>query len=296
MLHTGPMFYVTAFYHFCPFAAEDLPSLQANLLQKCEEFGILGLTLLAPEGINGTVAAQTPESLQLWKQYISTIAKDVSYKDSTSEKQPFKRNFVKIRDEIVQLGKTDIVPKGENNHISPDEWNRMMQEEDVVLIDVRNDYEIEIGTFKGAIDPKTKTFKDFPKFVATCNIPKDKKVLMCCTGGIRCEKASIEMQQQGYEHVYQLDGGILRYIEEHPHEFFEGECFIFDHRAAVDQNLEASKQYALCPHCGDPGNVRIECVRCDTKAAICKKCKAKPERMSCSKDCAHKIELGIAKK
>lgn len=291
------MYYVTAFYHFQKFTQAELTSLQQSLLQKCDEFGIQGLTLLAPEGINGTVASATKDSIEKWKAYINALANStVAYKDSTSEKQPFKRNFVKIREEIVQLGKTEIFPQGKNNHISPDEWNRMMQEEDVVVIDVRNDYEIEIGTFKGAIDPKTKMFKEFPTFVANCDIPKDKKVLMCCTGGIRCEKASIEMQKQGYKHVYQLDGGILQYIEEHPNEFFEGECFIFDHRAAVDQNLQASEQYALCPHCGDPGNVRICCTRCTTKGAICKQCKAFPERNSCSKDCANKIQQGIGVK
>lgn len=290
------MYYVTAFYHFQKFTKADLPALQEAMLKKCDAFGIQGLTLIAREGLNGTVAAKTETALAQWKGYLEELAPGISFKDSQSEKQPFKRNFVKIRDEIVQLGKTEIFPEGENNHITPDEWNRMMQEEDVVVIDVRNDYEIEVGTFKGAVDPKTKTFKEFPEFVKHCDIPKDKKVLMCCTGGIRCEKASIEMQQQGYQHVYQLKGGILQYIKEHPNEFFEGECFIFDHRAAVNQQLQASERYALCPHCGDPGDVRIACNRCNEKCAICKRCKAFSERLSCSKDCANKIKQGIPTK
>lgn len=284
------MYYVTAFYHFSPLHPAELKTVRESLLKQSEELRVQGLTLIAPEGINGTVAAPTKTALAEWKNIIKELTPGVEFKDSLSDKQPFKRNFVKIREEIVQLGKTEIVPQGENNHIPPDKWNRMMEEEDVVVLDVRNKYEVEIGTFKGAIDPKTDTFKDFPKFVADCDIPKDKKVLMCCTGGIRCEKASLEMQKQGFKHVYQLKGGILQYIQEHPNKFFEGECFIFDHRAALNQALQPSEVYSLCPHCGDPGNVRITCKRCDTKGAICKRCKAKPERSSCSKDCAHKLK------
>jgi UPF0176 protein len=122
-------------------------------------------------------------------------------------------------------------------------------------------------------------------------IPKDKKVLICCTGGIRCEKAIVEMQQQGFEHVYQLDGGILKYIEEMPNQSFEGECFIFDHRVAVDQNLQPSKRYGMCVHCGNPGDIKEACIACTKPSTICAGCKAKGKAQVCSKNCNYHLHL-----
>ena len=139
--------------------------------------------------------------------------------------------------------------------------------------------------FKGAVDPNLKQFDEFPEYVNNCNIPKDKKVMMYCTGGIRCEKACLEMKRQGYQHVYQLKGGILQYIKECPNQKYQGECFVFDHRTAVNQDLAPSEQYRLCPHTGDPGDVTITCRNCGKEGVVHKACVGKEEYETCCKDC-----------
>lgn len=159
-----------------------------------------------------------------------------------------------------------------------------------MLLDTRNVYETAIGKFRGAVDPKLQKFSEFSDFVTASDIPKNKKVLMYCTGGIRCEKASLEMQRLGFEDVYQLSGGILKYLEEFPDGPFEGECFVFDHRVAVDKNLRPSKQYKLCPHCGNPGDKSISCRKCGAQAIICDGCANNEYKVSCSKNCAHHLE------
>lgn len=287
---TAMQFTVTTFYLFTPISAESLAEVRTQILNKGQELNIRGLLLIAAEGLNGTIAG-TPESIGVFKNLLTEKFGPMNFKDSPAESQPFRRWKVSIREEIVALGKPDIVPNGKNNHLSPQEWDKMLHEEDAVVIDVRNSYETKIGTFKGAIDPKTEKFNEFPQFVKNSGIPKDKKVLICCTGGIRCEKAIVEMQQQGYEHVYQLDGGILKYIEEMPNQSFEGECFIFDHRVAVDQNLQPSKKYSMCVHCGNPGDMKGDCVKCHAHSTICNGCKAKGKLQVCSKNCNHHLQL-----
>jgi UPF0176 protein len=277
---------VTTFYKFTPLKEKELLRIQ-NMLTKFGEKNMMkGLTLLAGEGINGTVSG-TPKAINKWKKLVQQYIGEVEFKDSPADTHPFKRWYVKIREEIVQLGDSSIFPAFENNHhLTPEEWNRMMREEDIVLLDIRNDYEVKIGKFKKAVDLQLKQFQDFSDFVKNSDIPKEKKVLMYCTGGIRCEKALIEMQRQGYEHVYQLRGGILEYLRECPNQQFEGECFVFDHRASVDQHLNPSSVYTLCPHCGDPGKEHIVCARCGKKGSICDVCMKQEHRRTCSKDCA----------
>ena len=287
-------FVVTAFYKFTPFTEDEVQSVQKELTEFGAKLDMGGLTIIGTEGVNGTVAGSA-EAIAAWKQKIQEIAGDVTFKDSESESQPFKRWFVKVRKEIVSLGKPEILPNGKHNHISPEEWERMMESEDVVVIDTRNTYETEIGMFEGALDPKLNSFQEFPEWVANCDIPKDKKVLMYCTGGIRCEKACLEMEKQGYENVFQLDGGILQYMKERPEGKWNGECFVFDHRVAVGKDLKPSQKYHLCPHCGDPGDVKTSCSNCGEMARICQRCKSKPDRLSCSKNCAN-ILNGTAQK
>lgn len=283
------MFHVTAFYKFVPLPEADLEKIRTELADLGERLSMGGLTVLGTEGVNGTVAGPK-EAITSWKQKIEDIAGEVVFKDSTADEQPFKRWFVKIRPEIVSLGKPEILPNGKHNHLPPEEFERMMEQEDVVIIDTRNDYETEIGMFEGAIDPNLRSFQEFPDYVKNSGIPKDKKVLMYCTGGIRCEKACLEMEQQGYENVYQLDGGILRYIQERPNKKWKGECFVFDHRIAVDQELKPTQKYHLCPHCGDPGDICLTCEYCQKDAGICHKCKDKPNRQTCSKNCAYQLD------
>ena len=288
------MFHVTAFYKFVPFTQEQLETIQSDLTEFGANLNMGGLTILGTEGINGTVSGNS-EAISAWKQRIEELVGEITFKDSTSDSQPFKRWYVKIRQEIVSLGKPDILPNGKHNHISPEQWEQMMQDEDVIVLDTRNTYETEIGMFEGAMDPGLTSFQEFPEWVEKCDIPKEKKVLMYCTGGIRCEKACLEMEKQGYEHVYQLDGGILRYMQERPNGKWNGECFVFDHRVAVGKDLKPSQQYHLCPHCGDPGDVKTSCKFCGEMARICQRCKNNPNRESCSKNCAHHLNIGSQK-
>jgi UPF0176 protein len=207
------------------------------------------------------------------------------FQDSKAGAQVFKRWSVQMRSEIVNLQLPDAKP-AQDTHLTPEEWHAMLQE-DVMVLDTRNTYETNVGTFKNAVDPKLKNFQEFPEYVRSAGIPKQKKVLMYCTGGIRCEKAIHAMRAQGYEHVYQLEGGILAYLKQFPNAAFEGECFVFDHRVAVDQELKPSARYALCPHCGDPGDKTVACVHCTKSCVICTTCAAHEERQTCSKNCRH---------
>jgi UPF0176 protein len=199
----------------------------------------------------------------------------------------------------VTLGTPELVPsEGVNHHLSPAEWNQVLKtENDFVMIDTRNWYETQIGTFKGALDPKTEQFTEFPEFVEKQKIPQDKKMLIFCTGGIRCEKGILELQRRGYKNVYQLEGGILNYLKEYPNDQFEGECFVFDHRVALDQNLQPSTKYGLCPHCGQPSEIKIDCLRCDSEELICVDCaKLEFKKDTCSKNCAHQWKLHPGRK
>ncbi len=287
-------YYITTFYKF--FKIADPEATKLELESTASQLNVKGLIILGSEGINSTVSSSSQEGLESFKTYIRTLTSDpnLHFKNSVSETAPFRRFKVKIREEIVTLGTPELQPTvGKNHHLSPAEWNKVMKEEDdYVIIDTRNWYETKIGTFKGAINPRTDKFTEFPEFMEKNNFSKDKKTLIFCTGGIRCEKGILELQRQGFDNVYQLDGGILNYIEQFPNDQFEGECFVFDHRVAVDQQLQPSKQYDLCPHCGQPAKTQIDCKRCDTHTLICEDCAEKVWiKDTCSKNCAHHYEL-----
>ena len=218
--------------------------------------------------------------------------------DSESEVAPFKWLSIKTRTEIVTTGNNDLaINHSKNNHLSPEEWNKFVEHENPLIIDTRNWYEYKIGTFEGALNPNTEKFTDFPKYMDSLKIEKKQKILIFCTGGIRCEKGILELQDKGYSEVYQLDGGILNYIKEKPNELFKGECFVFDQRVSVDQKLEPSRQYKLCPHCGQPGKTDIICKKCDSAEVICDGCyQLKWKQDTCSKNCANHYELNPFKK
>lgn len=284
---------VTAFYKFESLTNEQAQSLMQAIERCATKHGVLGLVLVALEGINGTVAG-SPEGISAFKAFLHAQPSfsDLVFKDSPAKKIPFRRLAIQFRDEIVSLRAGIGIPNiTEENRLSPREWNQMMRErgEEIAIIDTRNDYEVEIGKFRGALDPKLKRFSEFPEYVRNSGIPKDRPVLMYCTGGIRCEKAIEEMYAQGYQEVYQLDGGILRYLEECPDSEFEGECFVFDHRVAVDQHLKPTSTYHLCPHCGNPGTVVVTCSKCSQPAEICSRCQQTEELNSCSKNCAYHL-------
>ncbi|KZZ42362.1 hypothetical protein A3758_07340 [Oleiphilus sp. HI0118] len=245
---------VCAMYRFV-----DLPnyeSLQAPLLQKMKELDVRGTLLLASEGINGTVSGTNAsiQALLKWLREIPEFA-EIDYKLSFDEEQPFYRTKVKLKKEIVTMGVQGIDPKRVvGTYVKPKDWNSLISDPDVLLIDTRNDYEYEIGTFDGAINPVTDTFREFPKYVEENLDPNThKKVAMFCTGGIRCEKSTAFLKEKGFDEVYHLEGGILKYLEEVPEEetMWKGDCFVFDNRVAVNHKLEKSA-YDQCHACRLP--------------------------------------------
>jgi UPF0176 protein len=296
MAQTGSQeFKICSFYRFLPLSEAKVLDLKDNLKAAAEKLGILGLFILGPEGVNSSFSG-TPASVEAFKLALSEqlpVDDDLVFKDSFANRPAFRDLKIKIRREIVTLGRPDLLPNGPRRHLSPKEWHEMISQKDVVVIDTRNSYEYETGHFRGAIDPKTREFSEFPKFLDQSGIEKDKKVMIYCTGGIRCEKGILEMEEQGFTNVYQLEGGILNYLKEYPHGHFEGECFVFDYRVAVDQNLKPSEKYRLCPHCGQPAAVRIDCIQCGVPEIVCQSCLSREQQFhTCSKNCAHHFRLG----
>lgn len=247
-------FLVAALYRFTP--VSDPVSLQEPIQAICARNGIKGSLLLAPEGINGTIAGR-PSAVQSTLSEIREFPEfgGLDHKESWATEMPFYRMKVRLKKEIVTMGVEGIDPlQTVGTYVSPDDWNGLISDPDTVLVDTRNDYEVAIGTFKGAVDPKTKSFREFPAWV---NENKDKlkkpKIAMFCTGGIRCEKATAFMKQQGYEDVFHLKGGILKYLEEVPEDnsLWEGDCFVFDQRVSVTHGLEEGP-HSVCFGCRMP--------------------------------------------
>lgn len=297
-MNSTTLWHVTTFYHFVHL--EDPKQIQAEWNQKAKEHGLVGLLILGTEGFNTTCATTSLEQMNLFKAWVVSKfnCQDMMFKDSVSDIEPFQKFKAKIRTEIVTLGVPELQPDNKNHrHLTPDEWNQAMSEEDVVVVDTRNWYEYRIGTFKNAINPNIEQFTEFPEFFEKQSFAKDKKILIFCTGGIRCEKGILDLEQAGYKNVYQLEGGILNYLEKKPNDQFTGECFVFDSRVAVDQNLKPSQIYRLCPHCGQPGEVKKDCVRCDTTFVICTECEKKEVvGQTCSKNCAHHSRMHPGRK
>lgn len=235
-------------------------SLQAPIHEACISNHIKGTLLLAEEGINGTIAGLAEDVQRLLaflrsNPIFENRFADLEHKESFASEHPFYRMKVKLKKEIVTLGVPGVSPtKQVGTYVKPEDWNALISDPDVILIDTRNSYEVDIGTFKGAIDPKTTTFREFPEYVAEhFDKTKHKKVAMFCTGGIRCEKASSYMMDQGFEEVYHLQGGILKYLETVPEaqSMWQGECFVFDQRVAVKHNLEVG-EFDQCYACRHP--------------------------------------------
>lgn len=245
---------VAAIYKFVKLA--DCESLRAPLLAQCDALGITGTLLLAKEGINGTIAGSRAGIDQILA-YLRNDPRlsDLEHKESAADHPPFYRMKVKLKKEIVTMGVTGIDPTElVGQYVKPEDWNALISDPDMLLIDTRNDYEVDVGTFRGAVDPRITTFHEFPEYVKKNFDPqKQPRVAMFCTGGIRCEKASAYMLQQGFSEVYHLQGGILKYLENVPAEqsLWQGECFVFDQRVAVGQGL-APGHYELCYGCSRP--------------------------------------------
>lgn len=251
-------FKVMALYKFA--SLPDVEALKAPLAAFCCGQGIRGTLILASEGINGTVAG-TPEAIDALADFLfqsgpfgnRLVGAEVKY--SSAETAPFLRMKVRVKPEIVTLRAPEADPsKRVGTYVEPADWNALIDRNDVVLLDTRNDYEVGLGTFQRALDPKTANFTEFKDYVATHLDPRrDRKVAMFCTGGIRCEKASSYLLSQGFEQVFHLKGGILRYLEVVPEEEsrFSGECFVFDERVAVGHGLEPGTA-TLCRSCRHP--------------------------------------------
>ena len=247
---------VATLYKF--FKVDDLVALQDQLYAICNKNNVMGTILIANEGVNGTISAKPKE---IEKTLIS-IQKDdrfseIEIKYSSANKQPFHKMRVRLKKEIVTIGLPEINPnKTVGTYVKPEEWNDIISDPDVILIDTRNKFEIKIGSFKNALDPRTTSFRDFPEWVKKFKQDKEntnKKIAMYCTGGIRCEKASSLMKEEGFNEVYHLQGGILKYLEQVEKEksLWEGECFVFDDRVCLTENLEVGS-YKMCFACRMP--------------------------------------------
>lgn len=248
-------FDVAAFYHFGPLP--DYASLQAPLTDFCESRGVMGICLLAAEGINGTLAGLRHDMQAVLAEIRRlTGFAALEHKMSYADTMPFLRLKVRLKKEIVTLGVPTVDPtRLVGTYVEPEDWNALIADPDIVLIDTRNADEVRIGTFEGAIDPQTTSFSQFPDYVKTHLDPqKHQKVAMFCTGGIRCEKASNYMLQEGFAEVYHLKGGILKYLEMIPEEQskWRGDCFVFDRRVAVGHGLKVASHLHLCAGCRAP--------------------------------------------
>ena len=252
---TGGPIRIAALYRFARIGEPE--ALRALLEQACERAGVKGTLLVAHEGINGTIAGSS-EALDDAVAVIKALTglNDLKITFSSAETMPFLRMKAKLKREIVTIGDGRIDPLlAAGTYVEPKDWNALMDKPDLVLIDVRNDYEYRIGTFEGAVDPSTASFRQFPDYVRTqLAAAKGKPVAMFCTGGIRCEKASAFMLQEGFTEVYQLKGGILKYLEDVPESQsrWTGACFVFDERVAVGHGLAPDHRYVICHACRRP--------------------------------------------
>ncbi len=245
---------VSALYKFV--TLKDFAELQEPILEICKANKVMGTILLAEEGINGTIAGPENGILAVLK-YLRADSRlsDLPDKQSWADEAPFYRMKVRLKREIVTLGVAELNPsENAGTYVKPSEWNELIASDDVLVVDTRNDYEVEIGTFEGALDPKTTSFREFPAWVENqLKGRNETKIAMFCTGGIRCEKSTAYMKSLGYENVYHLQGGILKYLEEVPanESLWQGECFVFDHRVSVGHGLKPGP-YDLCHACRHP--------------------------------------------
>ena len=251
--------YLTAaFYKFV--ALPDFAERRAPLLALCEQHRVKGIILLAPEGINSTIAG-APNDVHAVLDYLrqDPLLADLPHKESFADKPPFHRMKVRLKREIVTMGVPGMDPtRMAGTYVKPEHWNALIADPDVVLVDTRNDYEVALGTFTGAIDPHIRTFSELPAWAEAATqlqttTGKKPKVAMFCTGGIRCEKSTAWLRSQGYDEVYHLEGGILKYLETVPpaQSLWAGECFVFDERVSVGHGLVPGN-HALCRACRMP--------------------------------------------
>jgi len=286
---------VAALYKFTPFS--DFKDYREPILNAMLDNDVKGTLLIAAEGINGTISGSRHgiDAVLEFLRNIDSIG-HFDFKESYTHEQPFYRTKVKLKKEIVTMGVEGIDPlQSVGRYVKPEDWNALISDPDVILVDTRNDYEVQIGTFKNAVNPNTKTFREFPEFVAQNLDPNQhKKVAMFCTGGIRCEKSTAFMREQGFEEVYHLEGGILKYLEEVPKDesLWEGDCFVFDNRVAVNHDLEKG-DYEQCFACRMPITLEDMTSAAYVKGESCPHCidKATEEQKARFREREHQINL-----
>ncbi len=286
---------VCALYKFV--SLEDYVSMREPLLECLKKHEIRGTLLLATEGLNGTVAGSREAIDSLLKHLKSDLRfADIDYKESYDETNPFYRTKVRLKKEIVTLGVEGIDPLHTvGTYVNPEDWNALISDPETILVDTRNEYEIGIGTFKNALNPETESFREFPGYVEKNLDPaKHRKVAMFCTGGIRCEKSTAYLKEQGFDEVYHLKGGILKYLEEIPEEesLWEGECFVFDNRVAVGHDLVKGK-YDQCHACRMPITEEEKKSEHYIKGVSCPKCydKSSPDQKMRFQEREHQIQI-----
>jgi UPF0176 protein len=300
---TLPRYLTAALYKFV-----DLPdyvALREPLLACCEAHQVKGTLLLASEGINGTIAG--PEAgvrAVLAHLHADPRLASLQHKEAWADKPPFLRMKVRLKKEIVTLRVPELDPnKTVGQYVKPQDWNALLADPDVVVIDTRNDYEVVIGTFKGAINPNIKTFTELPAWLDAqpalqAGVGKKTKVAMFCTGGIRCEKSTALMKMRGFDEVYHLEGGILKYLEEVPAEesTWEGECFVFDERVSVGHGLQPGP-YGLCRSCRWPLSAQDKASPLYVKGVSCPQChdKRSPEEKAHLAERQRQVELAEAR-
>ena len=252
-----PAFVVAALYHFA--AVPDYVELREPLHEVCASAGICGTLLLASEGINGTIAG-TREGIDTVLAYLRSDPRfaALEHKESSASEQPFGRLKIKLKNEIVTMGVPGIDPgKIVGTYVDPQQWNALLKNPDVLVIDTRNEYEVKVGTFENAVSPNTQSFREFPDYVTReLRGQEQRPIAMFCTGGIRCEKATAYLRERGFEQVYHLRGGILKYLEQVPESesLWNGECYVFDERVAVGHGLKPGTT-RRCEACGEPLSV-----------------------------------------
>ena len=259
------MLTVAALYCFAPF--ENPAALQGPLKAQCLAAGIRGTLLLAREGINGTIAgseARLAEVITAIRALPGCAELDVKY--SAAEDWPFQRMKVRLKKEIVTLGLPEVDPARDvGTYVQPEDWNALINDPETIVIDTRNDYEVAIGSFRGALDPKTKSFGEFPKWFEEnkAKLSQAPKIAMFCTGGIRCEKSTAFLRQQGLSNVFHLKGGILNYLEKIPESdsLWDGACFVFDERVSLTHGLEEGG-HEICANCTWPVKAGAACTHC----------------------------------
>jgi len=286
---------VAALYKFINLP--DFEALKTPLMDFCQAQKITGTLLLASEGINGTIAGSRV-GINAVLEYLRADARlnDLEHKESFTTKPPFIRLKIKLKKEIVTLGIANLNPnKTVGQYVDPEHWNALISDPEVMLVDTRNHYEVDVGSFQGAINPKTNTFREFPNYVAEhLNPKKPKKVAMFCTGGIRCEKASAYLLEQGFQTVYHLKGGILKYLETIPEaqSLWQGDCFVFDERVTVTHGLQQGI-YDQCYGCRSPIAEHDKQSPSYQKGVSCPKCinKLTSEKRAKTEERQYQVEL-----